>query len=151
MREIIVTRRRLHKTVARVEREIQALGLWHEALDDTQVYLIPAHLYYGYTLERTGDIFVPFLSLSTVFDKRPWSLLDLVRHEWGHSISRHLSGWETIFDAEDSVSEYGTTNPDEDFAETLRCFLKHKGKLPKKWQTCEGIVERWTMLAEMVD
>ncbi|MCB2203464.1 hypothetical protein KQI65_01850 [bacterium] len=146
MKKIFVTMKRLRATVARVEREIQVLGLWHEDLEDTQVWLIPAHVYYGYTLERTGDIFIPCLSLSTVLEKKPWSLLDIVRHEWGHVLSQHLTGWEDIFDAEESVSPYGETNPDEDFAESCRFYLKHKGRLPKKWRKNDAIRQKWRYL-----
>lgn len=99
--------KRLRKTVERLEREMKALGLWFEALENTQLYLITTHVFYGYTLERTGAIFIPFLSLSTVFDKRPWLLLDIGRYEYGHVLSQHLLGWEVIFEAEGSVTRHG--------------------------------------------
>jgi hypothetical protein len=37
-------------------------------------------------------------------------------------------------------------NTVEDFAESFKYFIKHKGKLPEKWQQRPGIVQRWKRL-----
>lgn len=144
MKKLFVTIKRLRRAVRQVERELKNFGLWHPNMQDTQVYLIPAHVYYGY--EQEGDIYIPFLTLGALFSKRSWTLLDLVRHDYGHVVSEYLSGWEDVFDAEESVTRYGETNPDEDFAEFFRYFLKYRGKLPKKWQKNAAIRQKWKYL-----
>lgn len=149
MKKLFVTMPRLKATIAEVEREIKKLGLWHPGLEDVQVYLIPVHVYYGFSLVRTGDIYIPRLSIGAVMSPKPWTLRDIVRHEYGHALSYLLEGWEEVFDAEESVSAYRETNPYEDFAENLRFYLKHKGKLPRKWTGNSAIHEKWDFLKSM--
>ena len=88
LKDLIITMPRLRKVVKKVEREIQRLGLYHHGMADTQVYLIPVHLWYGYMRPDNGNIYIPRVSLSKlselVLDVPRWSILDIVRHEYGH-------------------------------------------------------------------
>jgi hypothetical protein len=143
-----ITLRRLRIAVRKVEREIKRLGLWHEAMDECQIYLIPIHWYYGYHMPRTGAIYVPRISGSAWFETRPWSLTDVLTHEYGHVLGQSVPDYQYLFDATESVSEYGHTNPAEDFAETFRYYVKHRGKLPKKLKT-EAIKEKWRFIAQL--
>jgi len=134
----------LRKRVRKVEREIQELGLWFPEMEDTQVYLTPFHLWYGWTTYPSGDIFIPRITTSRWIDSVPWSLRDILRHEYGHVFAWHkpkvLRKWPRCTDR---VSDYAQTDKAEDFAETFRCFLKHRGKLPSSWQENPGITRRW--------
>lgn len=148
MSRYFITLRRLRKTVRKVEREIKQLGLWHETMDECQVYIIPIHWYYGYHMPSTGDIYVPRISGSVMFEKRPWSLTDVLRHEYGHVLAGSLSGLEDLFDATESVSEYGLSDSAEDFAETFRYYVKHRGKLPRQFES-RGIKVRWRFISQL--
>ncbi|MBE0643553.1 MAG: hypothetical protein IH600_05700 [Bacteroidetes bacterium] len=142
----MTTMKKLRAAIERVEREIQRLGLWVPEMDDVQVYLTPVHIWYGWTNMHTGNIFIPRVSVSL----RQWTLLNVLRHEYGHALTFHrpeiLEDWP---DYGDAVSKYAATNTDEDFAETFKYFVKHKGRLPRAWKNHAGIVERWQMLSEM--
>jgi hypothetical protein len=46
------------------------------------------------------------------------------------------------------VTKYAATAPAEDFAEVFWLYLKHKGKLPKKFET-EAISRKWNFVAEL--
>jgi hypothetical protein len=85
--------------------------------------------------------------MSRWFNSKAWSLVDVLRHEYGHVLalrSQKLLKYWPLDD--DRVSEYAHTNKAEDFAETVKFFVKHKGNLPKKWQRHDGIVRRWIVL-----
>jgi len=143
-----ITLRRLRIAVRKVEKEIKRLGLWHEAMEECQVYLIPIHWYYGYHKPLTGDIYVPRISGSVLFETRPWSLTDVLRHEYGHVLAQCSPGYEDLFDAMESVSDYGLTNPGEDFAENFRYYLKHRGRLPKTLDT-RDIRQKWRFISQL--
>ncbi|MBE0643269.1 MAG: hypothetical protein IH600_04250 [Bacteroidetes bacterium] len=139
----MTTMKQLRAAVRKVERELKRLELWIPAMSDTQVYLVPIHYWYGWTCLETGNIYIP----RVIIGCRPWTLLDVLRHEYGHVFTCHhpeiMETWPT--DGE-RVSKYADEDIGEDFAETFKYFVKHKGKLPKKWQQRPGIVERWKKL-----
>ena len=48
------------------------------------------------------------------------------------------------------VSEYATSATQEDFAETVMLFVKHKGKIPAKFAKRPVIRKKWKVVAEIV-
>ena len=48
------------------------------------------------------------------------------------------------------VSEYATSMTQEDFAETFMLFVKHKGKIPAKYEKKPAIRKKWKAVAEIV-
>ncbi len=101
------------------------------------------------------------------------SAVDVLRHEFGHALSDRypaalrkgglfrmafggpcnnspapgidLEAWE-----ECCVSAYAPTNTREDFAETFRLFMKHKGKIPARFAKKPAIRRKWKAVAEIV-
>lgn len=144
------------------------MGFWSDKMAETEVYLIPAHVYHGYVHMSDGHIRIPVLSLSNIAEKlmngRSVSLLDLVRHEYGHAYTYHhfdkvnTRRFEKVFgssleqegeqsyDEDEHVTTYAATDIYEDFAEIFRFFLKHRGKLPIRWRGKYGIEKRWGYL-----
>lgn len=147
MKKRFVTMKRLRTAIHKVEREMQSLGLWVSGMEDTQVFLTPIHLWYGWATKKGKDIFIPRLSLSTWIEQEPWTLEDVLRHEYSHILAarapKNFRAWPRD---RDRVSSYALTNKAEDIAETAKYFIKHKGKLPKKWRHRDGIIERWQYL-----
>lgn len=143
----MIQMKQLRVAVRQVEREFQQLGLWIPCMEDTQVYLTPFHPWYGWTSLRDRDIFIPRISMSRWFNASAWSVADILRHEFSHVLALHspklLRHWPRD---DDRVSVYAHTNKAEDFAETVKFYLKHKGKLPRRWGTRPGIVRRWERL-----
>jgi hypothetical protein len=139
--------KQLRVAVRQVERELHQLGLWIPGMEGTQVYLTPFHNWYGWTSLRDRDIFVPRISTFRWFNASAWSLADILRHEYGHVLALNsaklLKTWPRD---DDRVSEYAHTNEAEDFAETVKFFLKHKGQLPRRWRARPGIARRWERL-----
>ena len=139
----------LRSRIRAVENEIRKIGLWVPEMDDTQVYLTPLHIWYGWSGFPSGDIFIPRITPTRWIDDKPWSLRDVLRHEYGHILAWHrpqiMRKWPRC---SDRVSDYAHTNRDEDFAETFKFFLKHKGKLPRVWRGHTGIRRRWLGLQE---
>jgi hypothetical protein len=98
---------------------------------------------------------------------------DVIRHEFGHALAdlypmalsrggtfraafggsyasaakpnESVPDWRTC-----CVSEYATTNTQEDFAETFMLFVKHKGKIPAKFARKPAIRKKWKAVAEIV-
>ena len=101
------------------------------------------------------------------------SAVDVFRHEFGHALAdlypralskgglfraafggiygedpaeeRGVDGWEDRY-----VSEYATSATQEDFAETFMLFVKHKGKMPRKFAGKPAIAKKWKAVAEIV-
>lgn len=142
----MTTMKQLRAAVRKVERELQSIGLWSDAMSDTQVYLVPIHYWYGWTCLETANIYIP----RVIIGCRPWTLLNVLRHEYGHVFLFHhpetLETWPT---EGEQVSPYAAENLEEDFAETFKYFVKHKGKLPRAWKNHAGIVERWKKLRKL--
>ena len=131
----------------------------------------------GYFSFKDHDIHFPSLYLpfgwltGSVGEKD--SASNVIRHEFGHALAdqypaalkkgglfREAFGgvysdkpapdidpdnWEF-----DCVSPYAATETREDFAETFMLFLKHKGKLPKKFANKPAIAKKWAAVAEII-
>ncbi len=167
--KLFITLKRLSKAVQTVQRELFRLGFWTEDLAETEIFLIPAYHWHGYVNMRDGHIRIPALSLSNMAEKllagRSGSLLDLVRHEYGHAYTYHHfdrlntrrfkkafgCSWQDDVrqrhDEDRHVTRYAATDIYEDFAEVFRFFLKHKGRMPTRWHGRTGIEKRWKYLS----
>lgn len=120
-----------------------------------------------------GDIVLPRVSSSRwsdYFRGRPsTSVLDVLRHEYGHAYAdvnrwrietkkferafgyRHewWAGYEMEYDPEYHVTEYAATAPGEDFAEVFWLYLKHKGKLPRRFEDRQPIRWKWLFIGDL--
>ncbi len=104
------------------------------------------------------------------YDK--WSVVDVLRHEFGHALMDRYyrplalgSLFRTAFsgphgakpapgsDPDDwqnrCVSAYAAEQTQEDFAETFKFFVKHKGKIPATFKQKPAIVKKWEAVAEI--
>jgi len=145
---------------------LEALGFWHDRVEDIEVYLIPASLVcYGWYL---GDIYIPALTgaqLSDLIVGRHTRLTDVLRHEWAHAVAdqwpllmntkrfrRDFGGpYESDehvrdYDPDHHVTEYASTMPCEDFAEVFHYYLRHKGRLPIRLLDKPKIVRKWKFI-----
>ncbi len=167
--KLFITIERLSKAVQTVQRELYKMGFWSDEMAETEIYLIPAHHWHGYVNMSDGHIRIPVLSLSNIAEKllvgKSGSLLDLVRHEYGHVFTYHhfdrvntkrfekafgcswVDDGAQTFDEDRHVTRYAATDIYEDFAEVFRFFLKHKGRMPARWKERSGIAKRWKYLA----
>ena len=101
------------------------------------------------------------------------STVDVLRHEFGHALADRYPGvlkkngvFRAAFgghycdesapgtDPEDwegrCVSRYAATNTQEDFAETFKLFMKHRGKIPAKFAGKPAIRRKWKAVATIV-
>jgi len=99
--------------------------------------------------------------------------IDVLRHEFGHALSdrypealkkggvfrtafggpccdKPAPGTDPDIWEERCVTRYAATNTREDFAETFRFFVKHKGKIPAKFAKKPAIRKKWKAVAEIV-
>ena len=118
-----------------------------------------------------GNIHIPAFwppalssKLSPMYCKRP--LLDVIRHEFGHALEgkfynvfhsgklreRFLEAFGAPYgrrkvsregDESNYVSEYARDMTQEDFAETFMFYMKHKGRIPKKYMKSPAIRAKW--------
>jgi hypothetical protein len=119
-----------------------------------------------------GDIVLPRISLShwgDYFGGRPKvSALDILRHEYGHAFAdvnrrrietkrfENAFGWPHEveyaegfeYDPEHHVTEYAATTTGEDFAEVFWLYLKHKGRLPRRFDTAP-IRRKWKFVGDL--
>ncbi|MBE0542245.1 MAG: hypothetical protein IH623_12730 [Verrucomicrobia bacterium] len=85
---------------------------------------------------------------------------DVIRHELGHvvldknlKLARQL-GYGRLFGTPDSyhpkshVSDYAASNADEDFAETAMFFLKHKGRMPRRFSRIR-LRRKWNFIRRL--
>ncbi len=99
---------------------------------------------------RGGVIYVP-VNARVAPRKEGHTLTDVVRHEFGHAWAwldprlfrkpwfnetfgaRYLDEWASppAFDPSVFVSQYATTSPAEDFAETFMCYLRYRNSLDR--------------------
>ncbi|NMB74748.1 MAG: hypothetical protein GYA21_06415 [Myxococcales bacterium] len=166
----IITLSRLNRAVSRVQDELIRHGFWDDTLSDVDVYLVPLGTALGWQLnDGSGEIRIPLASLSRlgeVFRGCYTPLADVLRHEYGHAIAdthrglfraRRFSSafgatyqndteWE--FDPECHVSEYAAKSACEDFAEVFMLFLRHRGRLPQKFDT-PTIRDKWKFVREL--
>ena len=142
----------LNRALTRVRAELDAHGLWTEAVAAVGVWLVPVGNAHGWQhYGSSGEIHVPAVSLLRLGD---WvrgeytALTDVLRHEYGHAVadthrglfrSRRFreafgashedpSAWE--YDPDLHVTEYAASDASEDFAETFMLYLRARGRLP---------------------
>ena len=156
----MLTLRSLQSATNDVVRDFRACGLNTEALQDCQVYLVPAGLAFGWC-HADGAISIPAVSGSRWWERR-WgrrtSLRDVLRHEFGHALAnlhpelvegRSFSAafgagyddrWQRkpTFDEEDYLTPYATKSPAEDFAETVMVHTRHRGGIDR-YRHLDGI------------
>ena len=149
----MLTLRSLQSATTDVVRDFRACGLNTEALQDCQVYLVPAGLAFGWC-RADGAISIPAVSGSRWWERR-WgkrtSLRDVLRHEFGHALANlhpelvegrtfervfgasYDDRWKRkpAFDEEDYLTPYATKSPAEDFAETVMVHSRHRGRVDR--------------------
>jgi len=128
-----------------VRRELKTLGFDRPKVMKTKVQrtIVPSLRKQAYFTDD-GEIYIPILqSRRHVRDK--------IRHEYGHALLFHYHGitgrsgfscFGHSRNRDDYVSQYAMTGPEEDFCETFMLFLRHRGKLPKKYLS-PRIKEKW--------
>ena len=161
----VVSVEKLNRTFNTVREELREVGLLEEGryLDRIRCYrawLPTLKGFSGYVYDETvpwlnrivgfvpGDIYIP-LNAQVRPSTPGETLLDTVRHEFGHSWAwldrEHIDGrwfrrafgacygdeWESEpdFDRSEFVSAYACTRPAEDFCETLMTFLRCRRSL----------------------
>ncbi len=114
-----------------------------------------------------GNIYIPSLVLSQVFWQSRGSLRDVIRHEYAHSLAHYYpriiskSDFKKAFggeyysiepikmESDAFITDYASTMPMEDFAETFMVYVRRKGiihpsiknkQLIKKWQYVSNII-----------
>ena len=154
---------RAHKDVV---AELRRFGCWTTSLCEIAVrQSLFAHCYGYQCYGGDGDIVIPKLSVSRFLDRLYGetyvSLRDVLRHEYAHAIAHCHNplvstqafartfgaphdGEEVVPYCERShVTVYAASHPREDFAEVFMYYLKHKGKLPRRWNDLPRIVKKW--------
>ena len=169
----VITHSQLTEANWQVMDEMERLGLWHDELDDVDVYLVPVSFAcYGWYLPD-ADIYIPAVTgahLSDLITGHHTRLTDVLRHEWSHALAdrcpelvetkrfvRSFGGcyesphpvWEYHPDLH--LTRYAATQPCEDFAETFHHYLRHKGRLPVRLANKPAIIRKWQFMEWMAD
>jgi hypothetical protein len=167
----VITLSQLTESNWQVTTEMERLGLWHDALDDVDVYLVPVSFCcYGWFLPD-GHIYIPGVTgaqLSDLITGHHTRLTDVLRHEWAHALAdrrpelvnhdrfhRTFGGpyesphpvWR--YDPDQHLTKYAATQPCEDFAETFHHYLRHKGRLPVRLHQRPAIIRKWEFMEWM--
>lgn len=174
---MILRRQSLHRAVAQVRREMRALSLWQDHLAQVQIRhgwfaVALGYQWYGDRSDDrvAGDVVIPRFSLTRVWERisgqKRTSLVDLVRHELAHAFADLHGGWfrskvfskafgrphdavaPVNYHPEEHLSAYAATSPCEDFAETFMTFVRHRGVLPKRFDT-EAIRRKWDFVNDL--
>ena len=123
----------------------------------------------GWLGMEAGHLYIPRWVLSHGFWQNRGSLRDVLRHEYAHAIAHYYPElindnprfikafggdyWSTHPcegpDA-DFVSAYARTCPMEDFAETFMTYIRHAGKLPKRYEASSPMRRKWTFLDRLL-
>jgi hypothetical protein len=169
----IVTEQRLNRALADVIRDFEHLGIWNDELYSVEVFLVPVGYAYGWKWDGAeGHMDIPAISLSrlgAVMGLYPGcGLRDVIRHEYGHAVAdlypklsrskafRQAFGASydrgarvTAYDPEKHVSKYASTQPAEDFCEVFMLYVKHRGRLPARFDT-PAIRRKWAFVEHLV-
>jgi hypothetical protein len=154
-----------------VQDELIQHNFWDIKLSKIVVSWAPYSNAYGFQKYYTsGEIIIPAFSkskFSELFNAPYVSLKDILRHEYAHAFAythRKLirskefrlafgtfhddvnTSW--IYDPKFFISEYASTNPMEDFAETFMYYLEYSGKLPRKFNY-PIIKQKWKFIANL--
>lgn len=163
-----VTLPALNRAVRQVRTELAAVGLWTTKVSAVDVWLSPVSLRaYGWQhYGTTKDIVIPSVTLVSLLSGYRPSLVDVVRHEYGHVVAdvhrglirssrftrafrgAHGSSVALPFQREGYVTAYAASSPAEDFAETFMVYLRHGGRLPARFDT-PFIRAKWTFIREL--
>jgi hypothetical protein len=115
---------------------------------------------------KKGHMYIPSWSISH-FSKTRTSLRDIVRHEFAHGTAELYPGlthrsprFKEVFggsywakkhpreEYDEFVSEYASTKPMEDFAETFMFYLRHNGELPTRFKV-PAIKRKWRFILDL--
>lgn len=170
---LLISLKMLKKTIRKVEEDYESLGLMDDKLDGVEVYLVPFGVDYGWKWDgKDGWIDIPRVSITRIADlilkDKTMSLRNVMRHELAHGLAdthralirskkyrEHFvypydDEERQLYDPEVHVSEYASSNSAEDFAETVRYYVKRKGVIPKKW-VGTIIHTKWEFIREMAE
>jgi len=170
-RMLFATPSRLDRAVSDVQGELEAHGFFDAKLARINVSLS----WFGFALGschygENGDIYRPAVSMSHLVGyvrSEPWtSLRDTMRHEYGHALAHthralfcsvpfkrafgthHDADVRSDYDPERHVTPYAATSPSEDFAEVFMLYLRHRGELPRRFDTWR-IRRKWRFTREL--
>jgi hypothetical protein len=166
----VVTEADLARALAIARRDFECCGLYTVALANVPVRLTDIGEAYGYFSER-GEIEVPAWSWSRLLEQhvgRACTLEDVLRHELAHALAdqhMHLvdtprfadvfgaAYWDewledVAFDPLQYVSEYATTAPCEDYAETVMVYARHRGRV-SRFAARPGVMRAFRWVADL--
>ena len=171
----IITMPRLQRALDTVIREFESEGIWTDRVyNKIDVYLTwwPASAYGWQFYGTSGNIVIPAISISRLVNQLGHdykvSLTDVLRHEYAHGVAHcyprlvRAKQFRAAFgDGHDSaakkqeydpncfVTNYASTHPSEDFPENFMYYLKHKGKLPNRFQH-PTIRKKWNFVKRLL-
>lgn len=166
----VVTPAQLDRAVRIAKRDFQNAGLYSRALEEIPIKLTPWGEAYGYFSE-SGEIEIPAFSWSRVVERcagEVCTLEDVVRHELAHALAdRHMDlvdteaftrvfgaaywdEWleEIEYDPRDYVTQYATTAPCEDFAETVMVYVRNRGRV-SRYAARRGVMRAFRYLGAL--
>ena len=129
-------------------------------------FVAQSHFLHSIVGYEVGHIYIPKWVLWHGRRQQRGSLRDILRHEYGHAVAHYypalINGkrFQEVFGGKyndddfsedwdgDFVSDYATTCPMEDFAETFMVFLRTKGSLPLRFAT-PSIKKKWKFIRDM--
>ena len=149
------------RAVRRVQRELERYGFWDQEMAEVEVRLTPFSLFlYGRYDARSPSERQPA--------QAPRPLPPAARapgrrdpHEYAHALEdvrwREFTGrafhraYGTPYEyhPELYVSRYAAKNSSEDFAETFMLYLKHRGRLPKRFRSSKTIKKKWRFIRRL--
>lgn len=166
----IITLGRLSRATSDVTTQLDALGFYDEPVRQTEVYLVPFGVAFGWQYYgTTGEICIPAVSLArlgALLNRPCIPLRDVLRHEFAHAVAdthrglirskrfrQAFGGSHDTVEASDynpnrHVTRYAATCPAEDFAEVFMYYVKHKGRLPSRYNTTP-IKRKWRFIDEL--
>lgn len=167
----IVTISELERDNDLVVDELERFGFYDERMEAVEVYLTWAGDSFGWqNYGGDGHINVPALSLARLrkyLGYETATLRDVLRHEYAHAVAdthrglMHSRRFSTAFggshgsergvryDRARHVTRYAASNPGEDFAEVFMKYLKHRGRMPKRFRSRPAIVLKWNFVRDL--